>query len=227
MGSTYTTAICSSCASNSSYNSTEFNIKQGDTCPNFTIEVRDPSTGQMASYEGWSVEVYMYFESCLRSDSGASNSYPVSIIRLLGNVNLCQVKIGDMIGVEDCNQNLQEFMLVTAIDYDTGEITVERGYGDSDIYTHKKGDKLIFYRIYGKSGYIDSKYEEDIEEGVEADFSILGYQWDVEDTSHRGKYFIELKATNLVYDDDDPSLLVSTQIRSFPVSSTDYIVNIV
>jgi len=227
MGLQYTSANCTSCTSNSSYNSSEFNIKQGDTCPNFTIEVKDPSTGLPISFEGWSIEVFMHFESCLKSDSGASYSYPYSIIKLLGNANLCLVKINDLIGVEDCNQNKQEFMLVTDIDYDTGEITVQRGYGDSDIYTHKKGDKLLFYRIYGKEGYIDSKYEEDLEEDIEADFSILGYQWEIEDTSHKGKYYFEIKATNVIYDDEDPTIIVNTQVRSFPIGATNYIVNII
>ena len=93
MGFKYTSASCSSCSSSSSnYNSTEFNIKQGDTCPNFTIQAKNPENGQPVSYEDWDIEVYMYFESCLKSDSGASSSYPVSIITLVGKINLCQIK---------------------------------------------------------------------------------------------------------------------------------------
>lgn len=224
MGLAYS-ETCTSCisnVSNTNYNSKEFNIKQGDTCPNFIVSITDPE-GIAVSYEGWSVEVYMYFESCLKSSIGI----PDLKIKLLGNINLCLVKIGDIIKVEDCNQNLNEYMLITDVDYDTNEITVERGYNDSDIYAHKKNDKLIFFRIYNKEGYIDSKYEEDLEEDIEADYSIIGYKWEVEDTSHKGKYYLEFKLKNFIYDSVDPSIIIDTQIRSFPVGSTNYVINII
>jgi len=227
MGLVYSEETCSSCVNNSNFNDKEFNIKQGDTCPTFTISIIDPITGIEVSYENWLVEVYMHFESCLKSDSGVSYSNPFSIIKLMRNMNLCLIKIGDIIEVEDCNQNLKELMLVMDVDYETGEITVERGYEDSDIYSHKKGDKLLFYRIYGKEGYIDNKNEENIEEDVEPDYSIIGYQWDSEDTSHKGKYYLEFKLTNYIYDPEDPLTIIDTQIRSFPISSTNYVINII
>ena len=141
MGRIYVNCSSGTCASTPTISKDAFVIKQGDTCPVFEINIQDPETGEPVSYESWDVEVYMYFISCLGADSDAPVSLNTSIITLLGKANLCQIKIGDIIGVDDCNQNENEFMLVLDVDYSTGEITVERGYGGSDIYNHDKGDK--------------------------------------------------------------------------------------
>jgi len=195
-------------------------IKQGDTCPVFEIQIKDPTTGEPVSYEDWDVEVYMYFTSCLGADTDAPVSLNTSIITLLGKANLCQIKIGDIIGVDDCNQNEEEFMLVLDVDYSTGEVTVQRGYGDSDIYAHEKGDRLIFYRIYGSTGYIDSKFEDDPSTTEnETDYSVIGYRWTTEDTSHTGTYYFEFKTIN--------NEVSPAQVRSFPVDNNDYIIKII
>jgi len=220
MGRIYVNCSSGTCTSTPTISKDAFVIKQGDTCPIFEINIQDPETGEPVSYESWDVEVYMYFISCLGADSDAPVSLNTSIITLLGKANLCQIKIGDIIGVDDCNQNENEFMLVLDVDYSTGEITVERGYGGSDIYNHDKGDKLIFYRIYGSDGYIDSKFEDDLETTEdETDYSVLGYRWTAEDTSHTGTYYFEFKAIN--------NSITPPQVRSFPVNSNDYIVQII
>ncbi len=216
----YTTCTSGTCTNTPTINNEDFVIKQGDTCPVFEIQIKDPNTGLPVSYLNWAVNVFMYYISCLGADTDAPVSLNTSIIKLLGKVNLCQVKIGDIIGVDDCNQNENEFMIVLDVDFATGEVTVQRGYGNSDIYAHNKGDKLIFYRIYGSDGYIDSKFEDDLETTEdETDYSVLGYHWTVEDTSHIGTYFFEFKATD--------ASVTPPQIRSFPVSSNDYIIKII
>lgn len=239
---------CSGYSCSNSFNVTsescnsDFTIKQGDTCPLFKINIKDPETGLPVSYEDWEVTTFMFFESCLRSIDSAHDgisgcsgfsgymSEEFAGIKLLGKKSLCQVKIGDIIEVDDCNQNRQEFMLVIDIDYDCDTILVQRGYGGSDIYSHRRGDKLIFYRIYGKTGFIDSVNEEDLEEGIELDNSVIGYNWAEEDTSHRGCYFFEFKLMKNaigISGISGYSGSVDIQLRSFPLNTKGYKISIV
>ncbi|MFW5794562.1 MAG: hypothetical protein ACOCV1_03655 [Bacillota bacterium] len=232
MAKVYTNCNSGSCGSGSSIysysqDSSAFNIKQGDTCPDFTVQIKNPTTGNAISFEDWNVEVFMYFESCLKSIT--EEAYGETTIKLLGNANLCQVKIGDVIGVEDCNQNDEEFMLVTDVDFSAKTVSVSRGYGDSTIYNHSKGDKLLFYRIYGENGYITNKNIPDEDDEWEADYSVVGYHWCVEDTSHKGKYYLEFHLTSSDSIDNPNASGYNScniQTRTFPVSEKGYIVNI-
>jgi hypothetical protein len=222
MSKNYKNCNNSSCSSILTCSDCDFSIKQGDNCPSFKIQIKDPSTGNPISFEDWEVEAYMYFYSNFKSIKQSDDiysGYTYYILNLLGNQNLYQIKIGDIIEVEDCNQNLQEFMIVENVD--KNDIYVIRGYGGSDIYEHKRGDKLIFYRIYNKEGFITSEHiEEDYKENfisegqnnekIEEDFSIIGYSWDIEDTSHKGIYFLQLKVRS------------EDKIRTFPVNGDGY-----
>ena len=195
-----------------------FKIKQKDTCPVFKVQIIDPKTQQAFSLLNLEVKTFMYFESRLGSDIDSSMD-PVAEFTLLGNKYLCQVKVGDIILIEDCNQSLTEYMEVTSIDSSTGIITANRG--DLEGYTsiqfdHFKKDLIRFYRIFEKNGYVDSIYEDspDTEED-EADHSLLVYQWDSSDTTHRGDYYLEFKIT-----DGDIS-------RTFPLNNVGYCIQII
>ncbi len=167
-----------------------FQFKRGDTCPSFEIQIKDPITGASVSFEDWLVQAYMWFETCLGEDITVSTTE----FKLLGNKLLCQVKIGDIIEVDDCDQNQTEYMEVVDVDAETETITVTRGAQDSDVYSHKKKDKLLFFRIFGNSGYISSEYEDDISTtDDEEDFSLIRYDWLSADTTHTGDYLLEFK----------------------------------
>ena len=227
MAKTYTNCRSASCTSGRSIfpvssDSNAFNVKQGDTCPDFTVQIKNPKTGNTISFADWNVSTFMYFESCLKSIT--EEDYGNYIIKLLGNANFCQIKTGDIIGVEDCNQNDQEFMLVTDVNFSAKTISVSRGYGDSTIYDHSKGDKLIFYRIYGENGYITSKNIPDEDDEWDADYSVIGYHWCEEDTSHKGTYYLEFHLTNS--DSDNSYDSCNVQLRTFPISEKGYIINI-
>lgn len=242
MGRSYTNCGSGRCNFGGTLSSSDFKIKQGDTCPDFRFQIKVTSTNETVSYEGWSVEVYMFFYSYLRSLTNIEYSgytENMATLKLLGNQNFGQIKLGDIIGVEDCDQNRQEFMQVISINYDTYEVFVERGYGNSDIYNHKKSDKLIFYRIYGKTGYIDSSSSgssvEDVDEYVDDnsadvvtdDYSIVGYHFCQDDTSHKGSYFIDFKLSMAPDPGYSGDYDCGVKVKSYPNDKDGYVVNII
>jgi hypothetical protein len=234
MGKTYTNCTtCSTSASGTTTTVSTFSLKQGDTCPDYSTRLLDQQ-GNPVSFEGWTVEVFMYFISCLKSIEDEQAYYGTARIKLLGNQNLCQVKIGDIVGFEACDQNHEEFMLVTDIDDTTNEIIVVRGYGDSPIVTHKKGERVLFFRVYGADGFVKSKFfdqnanpidEAALEDGTEApDFSVIGYHWMPQDTSHKGTYFLEFKVSNEGLSGTDG---FEPSIRTIPNNKEGYIITII
>lgn len=195
-----------------------FKIKKGDTCPRYSVQLKATATGEGVSYQNWIVRANMYFESLLANDIDNSMEYEAQF-KLKGSINFCQVKVGDVIAIQSCTQGDTEYMIVTEIDCENKMIYASRGYADSDSFDHKKGTKIIFYRIFLKHGYITSEHEDDPDTvDDEQDYSILNYQWDPADTTHAGDYLFEFK---LNYPN-------STQVRSFPVSEDgDYLIKII
>jgi hypothetical protein len=217
MGKSYT-KICDSLTSKLKIKEGCCLIKKGDTCPIFKIMISDPETGSPVSFLNWEVQIFMWFNSFIGSEiDDISDEVTFS---LLGNKNFCQIKVGDIIRFEDCNQNIVEFMEVESIDSDNFTITATRGDFDdvpSIPFTHFKKDSVTFYRIFEKNGFIDSIFEDnsDTADIDERDYSVIAYQWDSEDTSHRGEYLLEFKVTD------------GDLIRTFPLNSEGFCIQII
>lgn len=205
---------------NNAYNlgDSDFSIKRNDTCPVFEVKMINSETGAPVSYEDWNVFTSMFYESKINNALFQSESD--NIISFMKQQHVCQIKIGDIIRFEECYQNYMEYALVTDIDIVTGEIIIERDYNDSLYGTsyllpHVRGERVVIFRFFNKSGYIRSLYEDNEElTEEEMDYSVIGYQWDKEDTSHSGEYYLEFELNN------------NNLTRSFPVDKMGYKINI-
>ena len=213
MGKNYEYSCQCSSQIKSSTSSSTFSMKKNDTCPSYSIQIYDPETGNLASYENWTVKVNMYYVSYLKTDIQDDTM----TISLLGNLNLDQIKVGDIIKPTSLDQSVDEEMLITAMDVNNKTITVTRGYDSTTATSFKKKSKLIFYRIFEKDGYVDSEYEEDendeLSDDEELDYSLIKYDWNPEDTTHAGIYCLEFKISQVVDS--------TTKTRSFPSSSNE------
>jgi hypothetical protein len=176
----------------------------------------------------------MYFKSCLKSVDAVESYYGTSAVKLIGNQNFGQIKVGDIVGFEGIDQNNEEFMLVTDLDVANKQVIVSRGYGNTQILTHVKGERVLFYRIYGASGYVTNKNVDQEntaidEAGLEdesnsGDYSLIGYHWAAEDTSHKGTYFLEMKVDNSLLAGSDGS---ESSVRTLPNNKEGYVVTII